>query len=131
MSDLEPSGQFVVYGDELGTARIDMRFDGDTAWLTQAQLVQLFDSSKANISEHISNILTESELDEDRTVRDFRSVGREGSRDVQQTLTQYSLDMIISVGYRVRSKTAAVFYGLLRYGVKMGEVLAIRFRRSG
>lgn len=109
MSDLVPSGQFLVYRDERGNARIDVRFEGDTVWLTQAQLVELFDSSKANISEHISNIVTEGELEEDRTVRDFRTVRREGSRDVQRTLTHYNLDMIISVGYRVRSRTATAF----------------------
>lgn len=108
MSDLEPTGHFLVYRDEAGAARIDVRFDGDTVWLTQAQLVDLFDSSKANISEHITNILAEGELD-DRTVRDFRTVRREGSRDVRRTLTHYNLDMIISVGYRVRSKTATAF----------------------
>lgn len=109
MSELEPTGQFLVYRDEDGTARIDVRFDGDTVWLTQAQLVELFDSSKANISEHISNIVAEGELDEGRTVRDFRTVRREGSRDVRRTLTHYNLDMIISVGYRVHSRTATAF----------------------
>lgn len=109
MSDLELSGQFLVYRDEDDNARIDVRFDGDTVWLTQAQLVELFDSSKANISEHINNVIAEGELVEDRTVRDFRTVRREGSREVQRTLTHYNLDMIISVGYRVRSRTATVF----------------------
>lgn len=109
MSDIEPTGQFLVYRDENGESRIDVRFDGETVWLTQAQLVDLFDSSKANISEHIQNILTEGELAEHATVRDFRTVRREGNRDVQRTLTHYNLDMIISVGYRVRSKTATTF----------------------
>lgn len=109
MSDLEPHGQFLVYRDEQGNARIDVRFDGETVWLTQAQLVELFDSSKANISEHIANVIEEGELDPEATVRDFRTVRREGSRDVRRSLTHYNLDMIISVGYRVRSKTATAF----------------------
>lgn len=109
MSPLSPLGQFLVYRDEKGNAGLDVRFDGDTVWLTQVQLVELFNSSKANISEHISNIIAEGELDEDGTVRDFRTVRREGNRDVQRMLTHYSLDMIISVGYRVRSRTATMF----------------------
>jgi len=109
VSELEPTGHFLVYRDADGNARIDVRFDGETVWLTQAQLVELFDSSKANISEHIANILSEGELAAQATVRDFRTVRREGSRDVQRTLTHYNRDMIISVGYRVRSKTATAF----------------------
>ncbi|MPV48647.1 hydroxyacid dehydrogenase [Pseudactinotalea sp. HY160] len=109
MSDVEPSGHFLVYRDEAGNARIDVRFDGDTVWLTQAQLVDLFDSSKANISEHIANIIDEGELAAEATVRGFRTVRQEGSRQVRRSLTHYNLDMIISVGYRVRSKTATAF----------------------
>lgn len=109
MNDLEPSGHFLVYRDEQGEARIDVRFDGETVWLTQAQLVELFDSSKSNMSEHIKNVIDEGELLPEATVRDFRTVRREGSRDVARSITHYNLDMIISVGYRVRSKTATAF----------------------
>lgn len=109
MSDLEPRGQFLVYRDEKGNARIDVRFDGETVWLTQSNLVELFDSSKASISEHIANVIAEGELDPEATVRDFRTVRREGSRDVRRSLAHYNLDMIISVGYRVRSRTATAF----------------------
>ncbi len=109
MTELEPRSHFLVYRDEAGNARIDVRFDGETVWLTQAQLVELFDSSKANISEHIANVFGEGELDPGATVRDFRTVRREGARDVSRSLTYYNLDVIISVGYRVRSKTATAF----------------------
>ena len=110
MSEPTPSkSQFLVYRDESGQARIDVRFDGDTVWLTQAQLVDLFSSSKANISEHIKNVLDEGELRDAATVREFRTVRLEGTREVDRSLTFYNLDMIISVGYRVRSKTATAF----------------------
>jgi len=80
MTDLEPSNrsQFLVYADEAGNVQIDVRFDGDTVWLSQDQLVVLFDSSKANISEHVSNILADGELRAEATVRDFRTVRQEG-----------------------------------------------------
>lgn len=110
MPDLTPAkSQFLVYRDDSGQARIDVRFDGDTVWLTQAQLVELFESSKANISEHIKNVLDEGELLEAATAREFRTVRLEGTREVQRSLIYYNLDMIISVGYRVRSKTATAF----------------------
>lgn len=109
MSDVVPSGEFLVYRDDAGRVRLEVRFDGDTVWLTQAQLVELFDSSKANVSEHIKNIVDDGELDARATVRDFRTVRTEGPRQVERSLTYYNLDMIISVGYRVRSKTATAF----------------------
>lgn len=110
MNDLVPlNSQFLVYRDESGNARIDVRFDGDTVWLTQNQLVELFDSSKANISEHISNVLAEGELLEAATVREFRTVQMEGTREIDRARSHYNLDMIISVGYRVRSKSATAF----------------------
>lgn len=110
MTEIEPSpSQFLVYANEAGQVRIDVRFDEGTVWLSQEQLVKLFDSSKANISEHVSNIFAEGELDPGATVRDFRTVRQEGSRRVNRSITHYNLDMIISVGYRVRSLTATQF----------------------
>ena len=110
MSELVPlNSQFLVYRDEAGNARLDVRFDGDTVWLTQTQLVELFDSSQANISEHISNVLAEGELLEEATVREFRTVQTEGAREIDRARSHYNLDMIISVGYRVRSKSATAF----------------------
>lgn len=86
-----------------------MRLENETVWLTQAQIVELFQSSKANISEHIKNIYEQEELDESSTVRDFRTVRQEGKRQVVRTLTYYNLDAIISIGFRVNSKRGIQF----------------------
>lgn len=108
MTTEEPSGEIVLYqhGDE---PAIEVRLDGETVWVTQAQLVELLQSSKANISEHISNIFAEGEVDPAATVQEFRTVRQEGSRQVTRTLTYYNLDVILSVGYRVKSKVATQF----------------------
>ena len=83
--------------------------EDETVWLTQAQTVELFQSSKANISEHIKNIYEQEELDESLTVRDFRTVRQEGKRQVVRTITYYNLDAIISIGFRVNSKRGIQF----------------------
>ncbi|MEO7017329.1 MAG: RhuM family protein, partial [Leifsonia sp.] len=98
-----------IYQSADGTVTLDVKTDGDTVWLTQAQLVDLFRSSKANISEHIKNIFEEGELSEDATVRDSRTVRPEGTRSVARTVQQYNLDLIISLGYRVKSGVATQF----------------------
>ncbi|MBS3974516.1 MAG: virulence RhuM family protein [Actinobacteria bacterium] len=103
------SGEIVLYQLDDGTPAIEVRLEGDTVWVTQAQLVDLFQSSKANISEHIKNVFEEGELAPEATVRDFRTVRQEGSREVERTLTHYNLDVILSVGYRVKSKVATRF----------------------
>lgn len=105
----EPIGEVVLYQQDDGSPALSVRLDADTVWLTQAQIVKLFQSSKANISEHISHIFDEGELDSGATVRDFRTVREEGSRAVTRTLTYYNLDVILSVGYRVKSKAATQF----------------------
>ncbi len=85
---------------------VDVRFEGETVWLTQAQLVDLYGSSKANISEHIKHIFEEEELEEDSVVRNFRTTAADGKS--YQT-KYYNLDMIISLGYRIKSKIATQF----------------------
>ena len=102
-------GDVIIYQTDDGKTKIDVRFVDESVWLTQLQLVKLFDSSKANISEHIKNIYEEGELDEVSTVRKFRTVQIEGDREVTRTLTHYNLDMIISLGYRVKSIVATKF----------------------
>lgn len=102
-------GEIIIYQTDNGETKIDVRFVDETVWLTQAQLVELFQSSKANISEHIKNIYDEGELDEESTVRKFRTVQNEGKRTVTRNIVYYNLDMIISLGYRVRSKIATNF----------------------
>ena len=83
--------------------------DEDTVWLTQQQLSTLFNSSRSNIVEHIANIYKEGELDENATCRDFRQVRKEGKRTVARDLPHYNLDVIISVGYRVKSQRGIAF----------------------
>ena len=102
-------GEIVIYQTEDGKTKIDVRFIDETVWLTQQQLAELFQSSKANVSEHIKNIYAEGELEEMATVRNFRTVQIEGNRKVTRTITYYNLDMIISLGYRVHSRIATQF----------------------
>lgn len=102
-------GEVVIYQTDDGETKIDVRFVDETVWLTQAQLVELFQSSKANISEHIKNIYNEEELDKESTVRKFRIVQIEGEREVERNIIHYNLDTIISLGYRVKSKIATNF----------------------
>ena len=88
---------------------VDVRFEGETVWLTQAQLVDLYGSSKANVNKHIKHIFQEEELTKEATVRKFRTVQTEGSRNVEREVEYYNLDMIISLGYRIKSKIATQF----------------------
>ena len=98
--------EMLIYTGRSGQPVIDVQTDGETVWLTQAQLVRLFDSSKANISEHIKNIFTEGELDAEAVVRKFRTTASDGKAYLIQ---HYNLDMIISLGYRVHSQVATHF----------------------
>src|SRR5690348_1513192 len=93
-----------IYKAEDGHVSVEVRFEGESVWLTQAQLVVLFKSSKANISEHLKSIFQSGELDEEATVRKFRTVRKEGKRQVSRGIDHYNLDVIISVGYRVNTK---------------------------
>lgn len=99
----------IIYKTHNQQTEIEVKFEGDTVWLTQAQIVKLFQSSKGNISEHIKNILTSEELNINETVREFRTVQWEGKKQVTRTLEHYNLDMIISIGYRVNSKLGIAF----------------------
>ena len=105
----ENKGDIVIYQSENGDTKIDVRFQDETVWLTQAQMEELFGSSHANVVEHIKNIYAEGELDEESTCRKFRQVRREGNRDVTRDVLYYNLDMIISLGYRIKSKIATQF----------------------
>jgi prophage maintenance system killer protein len=97
-----------IFRTSSGT-EIQVTLDQDTVWLTQAQIVALFDSSKANINEHIKHIFESQELLQEATVRNFRTVQKEGSRDVSRSRNHYNLDVIISVGYRVNTKQGVLF----------------------
>jgi hypothetical protein len=89
--------------------QLDVMVENETVWLTQAQMVMLFDSSKANISEHIKNIYATYELDRNSTVRNFRTVQKEGNREVVRRIDYFNLDMIIALGYRVNTKRGTEF----------------------
>ena len=102
------SGEIVLYQAD-DSVNLEVRLENETVWLTQAQIVELFQSSKGNISEHIANIFEQEELEEGATVRDFRTVQSEGGRTVTRTLTYYNLDVIISVGFRVNAKRGVRF----------------------
>lgn len=102
-------GQFLFYETDDGITKIDVRMHEETVWLSNGQMVELFNSSKSNISEHISNIFSEGELNESSTVRDFRTVQIEGGRKTSRTIPYYNLDVIISVGYRVKSLRGTQF----------------------
>ena len=95
--------EIIIYQPDKFSNHINVRVEADTIWLTQIQIVNLFESSKANISEHIKNIYKTGELNKEATVRKFRTVQKEGGRNVTRELTHYNLDMIISIGYRVNS----------------------------
>lgn len=105
----ENKGQLIIYECEDGQTQVNVKMHDETVWLTQDSIVKLFNSSKANISEHISHIYDEGELDKSSTVRNFRTVRKEGNRNVSRDLEYYNLDLILSVGYRVKSKIATKF----------------------
>jgi len=97
------NSEILLYQTEDGQTRIEVRLENETVWLTQAQMVELFQTTKQNISLHIKNIYEEAELQEVRTVKEYLTVQTEGKRSIQRPLTYYNLDVIISVGYRVKS----------------------------
>jgi hypothetical protein len=97
-------GEIVIYkAIDSADFQIEVRVEDETIWLTQAQIVSLFSSSKANVSEHIKHIYISKELEPMATVRKFRTIQTEGSRKVSRSIDHYNLDMIISIGYRVNS----------------------------
>ncbi len=104
MNDIQNSGkgEIVMYQPD-ETIRLEVRVENDTVWLTQAQMAELFDATKQNISLHIINVYSEGELDELSTVKDYLTVRQEGQRMVKRHVLYYNLDVIISVGYRVKS----------------------------
>ena len=103
---MRDNGNIVVYVDDNGQPQVDVRFQDETVWLTQAQLVELYQSSKANVSEHIKNIFDEGELDKNSVVRKFRTTASDGKN---YEVNYYNLDMIISLGYRIKSNIATKF----------------------
>ena len=103
------NSEILLYQDRDGVIKVDVRLEDETVWLSQAQICDLFQKSKATISEHIKNVFEEGELDAMSTVRNFRTVQKEGSREVERNIDFYNLDVIISVGYRVKSPQGTQF----------------------
>jgi hypothetical protein len=104
-----PTGEFLLYQSEDGRTRIECRFEESTLWLSQAQLAGLFQVSVPTINEHLKGIYAEGELSPERTLRSFRIVRREGSRQVARNIDHYQLEAILAVGYRVRSERGTQF----------------------
>ncbi len=106
---MEQQNSIEIYQTADGQTRVDVRFDQETVWLSQAQMAELLDKDVRTVSEHLKNIYKEHELKEDSTLRKFRIVRTEGSRQVERAIDHYNLDAIISVGYRVNSKKGTQF----------------------
>ncbi|MBK7057605.1 MAG: virulence RhuM family protein [Leptospiraceae bacterium] len=101
--------QFLIYISESGLTKIDVRLEDDTVWLSQKMMAELYQKDVRTVNEHIQNILEEEELSVERTIRNFRIVQQEGKRQVERDVAFYNLDMILSVGYRIKSKIATRF----------------------
>lgn len=107
--ELENTGKILIYQNEKGDTKIDVYFEEDTIWMTQKTMCELYQVAKSSISEHISNIFKDGELEPQVTVRKFRTVQTEGTRQVARERDYYNLDMILAVGYRVRSNVGIHF----------------------
>ena len=105
----DSNGDIIIYQTEDGLTKINVKIENETVWLSQQQMAELFSTSRTNIIEHINNIYEEEELDKNSTCQNFRQVRKEGNRNVTREIPFYNLDMIISLGYRVKSKVATNF----------------------
>jgi len=108
-SSTSPGSEIVLYQTEDGRSRISVRLDGETVWLTQRQLAELFQKDVRTVNEHVQNIVEEGEVDPSATIRKFRIVQNEGGREVARAVDHYNLDMVLAVGYRVRSLRGTQF----------------------
>ena len=103
------NGDIIIYQTEDGLTKIDVKIENETVWLSQQQMAELFKTSRTNVIEHINNIYSEEELNRNSTCQNFRQVRKEGNRTVTREIPFYNLDMIISLGYRIKSKVATNF----------------------
>jgi hypothetical protein len=97
---MDSNNQIIIYQTEDGQTQVDVRLENETVWLTQAQMVEIYQSSKSNISEHLTNIFADKELEQDAVVRKFRTTAADGKN---YQVLHYNLDVIIALGYRVQS----------------------------
>lgn len=102
-------GGIIIYTSEDGSVSLDTKLENDTIWLTQDMMAKLFETTPQNITMHIKNIYGEKELELDSTFKDFLQVRKEENRSVSRKLAHYNLDMVLSVGYRIKSKVATKF----------------------
>ncbi len=109
MENKYDSNNIIIYQSDDGETKIDVKLENETVWLSQQQMALLFKTSRTNIVEHINNIYLEGELDKISTCQNFRQVRKEGNREVSREIPFYNLDMIISLGYRIKSKIATNF----------------------
>lgn len=126
-NELANTGKILIYQNEKGDTKIDVYFDGDTIWASQRTMAELYQVDVRTINEHIVDIYSDGELEENRTIRNFRIVQAEGKRQVGRDIKHYNLDMILAVGYRVRSNVGVHFRrwasGVLTEFMKKGFVL--------
>ena len=143
---MEQKTELVIFKAQDGNIKLDVNIDKDTVWLSLEQMSELFERDKSTISRHIKNVFKEGELSEDSTVAKFATVQNEGTRSVERMIENYNLDVIISVGYRVKSKRGVEFrkwansvlkdYILKGYAVnnnrinELGEVIRIMKRAN-
>ena len=106
---MDSNNQIIIYQTEDGQTQVDVRLENETVWLTQAQMVELFQTTKQNVSLHVGNVFKEGELEQKSTVKEYLTVQKEGERKVSRKVKYYNLDVIISVGYRVKSKRGTAF----------------------
>src|SRR3989344_4687067 len=104
----KPKGEIIIYKSQTGP-EIQVKLEDETVWLSQAQMADLFDKDRDTVSEHIQNVYKEAELSQNRTTRKFRVVQSEGKKQVERDVNFYNLDVIISVGYRVKSLRGTQF----------------------
>lgn len=121
--DSETGDRFLIYGTEKGV-RIELRYEGEALWMTQAQIAELFAVDRTVITKHIANLYAEGELDPSATSAKIAQVRREGARSVERQIEHYNLDAIISVGYRVSSKQATLFR-------RWATAILVRFATKG
>ena len=107
--ELNDKNNIIIYQDDNGVTKVNVRFADDDVWLTQQQLGEIYDTTQENVSMHISNIYKDKELDENRTYKKFLLVRQEGQRQVKRNIDHYNLDMIIALGYRIQSQVATRF----------------------
>ena len=119
----ETGDRFLIYTDDRGL-RVDLRYEGDALWMTQAQMSQLFGIDVRTVNEHLQNVYREGELDEGATIRNFRIVRSEGARAVSREILHYNLDAVISVGYRVSSAQGTLF-------LKWATGVLVQFKEPG